>query len=95
MEHQKYPEYEAKDAETDLRQLTVALQEHHPQHHAQRVQVELLRRAVPREAPLVVAHPHTSQHHGQQAHHLRRSHQPRKCGPAGAWRRIVHFSARK
>lgn len=34
MEHQKYPEYEAKDAETDLCRLTVALEEDHPQHHA-------------------------------------------------------------
>lgn len=71
--------------------LTVALQEHHAQHHAQGVQVELLRRAVPRESSPEVAHPHAGQHHRRQAHQLRRPHQPRKGGAAGTRRGVVHL----
>lgn len=71
--------------------LTVTLQEHHAQHHAQGVQVELLRRAVPRESSLEVAHPHSGQHHRRQAHQLRRPHQPREGGAAGTRRGVVHL----
>lgn len=71
--------------------LTVTLQEHHAQHHAQGVQVELLRRAVPRESSPEVAHPHAGQHHRRQAHQLRRPHQPREGGAAGTCRGVVHL----
>lgn len=71
--------------------LTVTLQEHHAQHHAQGVQVELLRRAVPRESSPEVAHPHAGQHHRRQAHQLRRPHQPREGGAAGTRRGVVHL----
>lgn len=73
--------------------LTVTLEEHHPQHHAEGVGVEL-EGAVPGHAAPVAAQPGTCGGQERQAQQLRHGHVRREPGGAGGRRGPVHGTCR-
>ncbi len=71
--------------------LTISIEEDHAEDHTERVDVKLLRWAVPGVASTVMSHPHACDHHTCHPQHLRARHEPRQRPQAAhAHRHTLH-----